>query len=61
MVDIRQAAEENLPRNRLLDLFGHTSGLLCRKHAQHSMRLTPEDQSDGMDERIGDFADMQNC
>jgi len=38
MIEIRQAQNE-LQWDRLLDPFGHTSGLLCRKHAQHSMRL----------------------
>jgi len=37
MVEIRQA-EDDLPGNRFLDLCGHTSGLLCRRHDQHSMR-----------------------
>ncbi|MCU1320400.1 MAG: hypothetical protein JWM43_49 [Acidobacteriaceae bacterium] len=57
MIEIRQAQDE-LPGNRLLDPSGHTSGLLCRKHAQHSMRLRPPGPS-GLDERTGDLARIQ--
>jgi hypothetical protein len=34
MIEIRQT-EDDL----LLGLFGHTRGLLCRRHAQHCRRL----------------------
>jgi hypothetical protein len=37
MIEIRQA-KDNLPGHSLLDSFGHTSGLLCRTHAQHLTR-----------------------
>jgi len=32
MIEIRQA-EDDFPRNRLLNPLGHTGGLLCRRHA----------------------------
>jgi hypothetical protein len=37
MIEIRQA-EDDLSGHCLLDPFGHTSGLLCRRHAQNFMR-----------------------
>jgi hypothetical protein len=39
MIEIRQA-EDNRPGNGFLDdLLGHTSGLLCREHAQQCTLL----------------------
>lgn len=54
MIEIRQA-QDDLPENRLLDPFGHTSGLLSRRHAQHSMRLSSRARTMRLDERTGDF------
>ena len=38
MIEIRQA-KNSLPHDMLFGPLGHTGGLLCRKHAQHFMRL----------------------
>jgi hypothetical protein len=55
MVEIRQA-EDDLPGNRFLDdPFGHTSGLLCRRHAQHSMLLPLWVETNELDECTGDL------
>ena len=35
-------AKDGLPDEVLPGPLGHTSGLLCRRHAQHSMRLPKE-------------------
>lgn len=52
MIEIRQTQDE-LPGNRLPDSSGHTSGLLCRKHAQQFMRVPSKVHTAGLDERRG--------
>jgi hypothetical protein len=59
MVEIRQA-EDDLPGKGFLDdPCGHTSGLLCRRHAQHSVRLPLWAETNDLDERIGDLSSFE--
>ena len=55
MIEIRRA-QDDISGSWLLDPFGHTSGLLSRRHAQHSMRQPKRVYVNGLNERTGDFA-----
>ena len=59
MIEVWQA-KNSLPHDMLSGPFGHTGGLLCRRHAQHSMRL-PRAQVISLEQRTGDLATIQIC
>jgi len=55
MIEVWQA-KDGLPDDMLSGPLGHTGGLLCRRHAQHSMRQPKRVYVNGLNERTGDFA-----
>ena len=57
MIEVRQA-ENEFPGNVLLGPFGHTRGLLCRRHAQHCMRL-PQSPSEWAERAHRRFSAIQ--
>ena len=59
MIEVWQA-KDGLPDDMLCGPLGHTGGLLCRRHAQHSMRQPKRVHVSGLDERTGDDALVPN-
>ena len=58
MIEVWQA-KDGLPNDMLSGPLGHTGGLLCRRHAQNSMR-PPRTEVLLLEERTGDFACNDN-
>lgn len=49
-------AKGGLPDDMLPGPLGHSGGLLCRRHAQHSMRMLKAAHAIRLEERIGDLS-----